>query len=132
MIVCLELGLKFLVECSLLFEYRFCVERNCGREWFWNGLFDGLGQAVVDFLERGHAVDVLAAVGVGLGDFVQDGGHFLAALVQDVDEAVGVARVLGDEYGDVLFDVGHAHAIQVQTQIDREVCVYDVVQIGQF
>ena len=107
-----------------------CLEAHCGRQRLGYGLLDRLGEAVVDLLQRGHAVHVLAAVYVRLGYLVEDLRRRLSTLVEHVDEAIGVARVLGYEDRYVLLYVGHLHAVEVQAQVDREVGVYDVVQIG--
>lgn len=83
-------------------------------------------------LTRRHAIDVLATVDIGLGDLVENGGRRLTALVEHVDESIGVTRVLGYEDRDVLADVGHSHAVQVDAQAYREVRVYDIVQLRKF
>lgn len=83
-------------------------------------------------LTRRHAIDVLATVDIGLGDLVENRGRRLTALVEHVDESIGVTRVLGYEDRDVLADVGHSHAVQVDTQAYREVRVYDIVQLRKF
>ena len=88
-------------------------------------------RACSQILTRRHAVNVFAAVDVGLGDFVKNAGHLLVAFIENVDETVGVPSVLGDEERNVLFDVGHSHSIEIETEIDGKVGVDDIIQIGQ-
>lgn len=53
----------------------------------------------------------------------------LTTLVEHVDEAICMSGVFGYENGYVLLDVGHAHAVQVEAEINGKVCIDDVVQV---